>query len=219
MAGFEGNFSSPVTSSSACFPYLAALSDDEAADRFFLEDLKLDKGELGGTLYSRKALAKFAKAQNSSISALLDAPASSVGAGGSESLASVLLEPTRLYASTMAAVRQVKGLRGAAHITGGGLTENLPRALPDHLRAVCKPWVLTPLFEWLRAACGGLPDDELLRTFNAGIGLVLVVSAADAAALKAALAAANEGGIIDLGVLEAKAGKPDCEVIGAMCSA
>lgn len=167
----------------------------------------------------RKALAKFAKAQNSSISALLDAPASSVGAGGSESLASVLLEPTRLYASTMAAVRQVKGLRGAAHITGGGLTENLPRALPDHLRAVCKPWVLTPLFEWLRAACGGLPDDELLRTFNAGIGLVLVVSAADAAALKAALAAANEGGIIDLGVLEAKAGKPDCEVIGAMCSA
>lgn len=60
MAGFEGNFSSPVTSSSACFPYLAALSDDEAADRFFLEELKLDKGELGGTLYSRKAFAKLA---------------------------------------------------------------------------------------------------------------------------------------------------------------
>ena len=54
MAGFEANFSSPVTSASAAFPYLAALSDDEAADRFFLEDLKLAGRELGGTLYSRR---------------------------------------------------------------------------------------------------------------------------------------------------------------------
>ena len=60
MAGFEANFSSPVTSASAAFPYLAALSDDEAADRFFLEDLKLAGRELGGTLYSRKAFAKLA---------------------------------------------------------------------------------------------------------------------------------------------------------------
>ena len=137
----------------------------------------------------RKALAKFAKQQNMSISALLDAPASSVGAGGDESLASVLLAPTRLYASTMGAVRQVPGLRGAAHITGGGLTENLPRVLPDHLMAKVTPWALPPLFEWLRRACGGLPDDELVRTFNAGIGLVFVVAASDAAA---ALVGANE---------------------------
>ena len=60
MAGFEANFSSPVTSASAAFPYLAALSDDEAADRFFLEDLKLAGRELRGTLYSRKAFAKLA---------------------------------------------------------------------------------------------------------------------------------------------------------------
>ena len=166
----------------------------------------------------RKALAKFAKQQNTSISALLDAPASSVGAGGDETLASVLLAPTRLYASTMAAVRQVPGLRGAAHITGGGLTENLPRVLPDHLMAKVTPWALPPLFEWLRRACGGLPDDELVRTFNAGIGLVFVVSANDAAALKKALGDANEAGVVDLGVLAARGGGPACVVEGKLRS-
>ena len=70
----------------------------------------------------------------------------------------------------------------------------------------------------LRRACGGLPDDELVRTFNAGIGLVFVVAASDAAALKKALSDANEGGVVDLGVLAARGGGPACVVEGKLRS-
>ena len=84
--------------------------------------------------------------------------------------------------------------------------------------AKVKPWALPPLFEWLRRACGGLPDDELVRTFNAGIGLVFVVAASDAAALKKALSDANEGGVVDLGVLAARGGGPACVVEGKLRS-
>jgi phosphoribosylformylglycinamidine cyclo-ligase len=73
---------------------------------------------------------------------------------------------------------QVKGL---AHITGGGLTENVPRVLRDDLTARIdrNAWPLPPLFEWLREH-GNVADDEMFRVFNCGIGMVLVVSAGDA---------------------------------------
>jgi len=93
------------------------------------------------------------------------------------SLGDSLLTPTRLYVtSTLAAIRQ-GGVHALAHITGGGLTENLPRVLPEGLGAEIDlaAWHLPPVFDWL-ATEGGLDQAEMLKTFNAGIGMVLVVA-------------------------------------------
>ncbi|MBW7921251.1 MAG: phosphoribosylformylglycinamidine cyclo-ligase [Rubellimicrobium sp.] len=99
-------------------------------------------------------------------------------------LGDALLEPTRLYVRAALAAIRAGGVRGLAHVTGGGLTENLPRILPEGLGATIDlgAWVLPPVFAWLRAA-GGLDETELLRTFNAGIGMVAVVAADRAGAL------------------------------------
>jgi phosphoribosylformylglycinamidine cyclo-ligase len=93
------------------------------------------------------------------------------------SLGSVLLTPTRIYVrATLAAIRS-GGVRGLAHITGGGITENLPRVLPDGLGALIdlSAWKLPPIFDWLGKS-GGLDDTEMLKTFNAGMGLIVVAS-------------------------------------------
>jgi phosphoribosylformylglycinamidine cyclo-ligase len=80
-----------------------------------------------------------------------------------------------------------------AHITGGGLTENLPRVLPDGLGAEIDlgAWSLPPVFDWLKRE-GGLEQGEMLKTFNSGIGMVVVVSAERAEAIEALLAAEGE---------------------------
>ena len=80
------------------------------------------------------------------------------------------------------------GVHALAHITGGGLTENLPRVLPEGLgaRVDLDAWALPPVFDWLRAA-GGVADAEMLRTFNCGIGMVAVVDPDRADALAAVL--------------------------------
>ena len=85
------------------------------------------------------------------------------------------------------------GVHGLAHITGGGLTENLPRVLPDGLGAEIDlgAWVLPPVFRWL-ANEGNVPEAEMLKTFNCGIGMVAVVSPDRAAALEAALTESGE---------------------------
>jgi phosphoribosylformylglycinamidine cyclo-ligase len=92
----------------------------------------------------------------------------------------------------LAAVR-AGGVHALAHITGGGLTENLPRVLPDDLGADIDlgSWSLPPVFAWL-VQTGGMAQAELLKTFNAGIGMVLVVDAARAEALAALLSEAGE---------------------------
>ncbi|WP_439139761.1 phosphoribosylformylglycinamidine cyclo-ligase [Roseicyclus sp.] len=109
------------------------------------------------------------------------------------SLGAALLAPTRLYVKPALAAIRAGGVHGLAHITGGGLTENLPRVLPEGLGAEIDlgAWSLPPVFKWL-AAEGGLAQAEMLKTFNAGIGMVLVVDAARADALEAELAAAGE---------------------------
>ena len=103
-----------------------------------------------------------------------------------------LLRPTRLYVRPALAALRAGGLRGLAHITGGGLTENLPRILPDGLGATVdlSAWALPPVFAWL-AQAGGLERAELLRTFNAGIGMVAVVAPDRAGALAEVLAEAG----------------------------
>ena len=109
------------------------------------------------------------------------------------SLGAALLAPTRLYVKPALAAIRAGSVHGLAHITGGGLTENLPRVLPEGLGAQIDlgAWSLPPVFKWL-ATEGGLSQAEMLKTFNAGIGMVLVVAADRADALGAELAAAGE---------------------------
>jgi phosphoribosylformylglycinamidine cyclo-ligase len=109
------------------------------------------------------------------------------------SLGAALLAPTRLYVKPALAAIRAGGVHGLAHITGGGLTENLPRVLSEGLGAQIDlgAWSLPPVFTWL-ATEGGLAQAEMLKTFNAGIGMVLVVAADRADALAAELAAAGE---------------------------
>ncbi|AWN38049.1 phosphoribosylformylglycinamidine cyclo-ligase [Methylobacterium radiodurans] len=110
------------------------------------------------------------------------------------SLGEALLEPTRIYVKPLlAALKATDGIKALAHITGGGFPDNLPRVLPDDvgiavdLEAVTPP----PVFGWL-AREGGVAEAEMLRTFNCGIGMAVVVDAAQADAVIAALEAAGE---------------------------
>ena len=92
-------------------------------------------------------------------------------------LARVLMTPTRLYVRSVLALHRAGLLRAAAHITGGGLPGNLPRVLPEDTVAVLDlaSWPRPPVFDWL-ARTGGVAPDEMLRVFNCGIGMALVVS-------------------------------------------
>jgi phosphoribosylformylglycinamidine cyclo-ligase len=109
------------------------------------------------------------------------------------SLGEVLLTPTRLYVKPALAALRAGGVHGLAHITGGGLTENLPRVLPEGLgaRIDLSAWALPPVFRWL-AETSGMEEAELLKTFNCGIGMIAVVAADRAEALTAALEAEGE---------------------------
>ena len=100
------------------------------------------------------------------------------------SLASALLTPTRLYVKSALAAIKAGGVKGLSHITGGGVTENLPRVLPKGLDAEIDlaSWALPPVFAWL-AEEAKLDETEMLRTFNCGIGLIAVASKAKAASV------------------------------------
>ena len=104
-----------------------------------------------------------------------------------------LLTPTRLYVKPALASIRAGGVHALAHITGGGLTENLPRVLPDDLGAEIDlgSWTLPAVFAWM-AQVGGIETAEMLKTFNAGIGMVLVVAADRADALADLLSAEGE---------------------------
>ena len=106
---------------------------------------------------------------------------------GDGTLGAALLAPTRLYVTQALDAVRAGGVHALAHITGGGLTENLPRVLPEGLGADIDlaAWKLPPVFKWLTKQAG-LEQAEVLKTFNAGIGMVMVV-AADRADATAAL--------------------------------
>jgi len=103
-------------------------------------------------------------------------------------LGEALLAPTRLYVKQALEAVRAGGVHALAHITGGGLTENLPRVLPEGLGADIDlgAWVLPPVFDWL-ARTANLSQAELLKTFNSGIGMIVVVAADRADALTALL--------------------------------
>ena len=108
-----------------------------------------------------------------------------------KTLAEALLAPTRIYVKSVLALHRAGLLKAAAHITGGGLPDNLPRVLPEGLAAVLDgtAWPVPPVFAWL-ARTGGVAPAELLRVFNCGIGMALVVT--DAAAATALLTEQGE---------------------------
>ncbi len=107
----------------------------------------------------------------------------------------VLLEPTRIYVKPLlAALQALPGaIKGMAHITGGGLTENVPRVLPESVMAVieAKAWARPAVFQWLQQE-GGVAEAEMHRTFNCGIGMVLVVAPDQVQAVIGLLSAAGE---------------------------
>jgi phosphoribosylformylglycinamidine cyclo-ligase len=104
-----------------------------------------------------------------------------------------LLAPTRIYVKSVLALLRALPVHGLAHITGGGLTDNIPRVLPAGLEAVLerRRWGVDPVFEWLQSAAR-LDSAEMYRTFNCGIGMVAIVPAAHAAAAVRLLAAHGE---------------------------
>jgi len=105
----------------------------------------------------------------------------------------LLLEPTKIYVRSILRLMQSVNVKGLAHITGGGLTENIPRILRGGLHATIEvgSWQWGAVFDWL-AVSGNIAPDEMRRTFNCGVGMVAVVSAADADATVAALAECGE---------------------------
>jgi phosphoribosylformylglycinamidine cyclo-ligase len=128
-------------------------------------------------------------------------------------LAEVLMAPTRIYVKPVLGLVQEVRVKGLAHITGGGLVENVPRVLPDGVRAVLEKaaWPLPPLFHWLQEEAS-IADAELHRVFNCGIGMVAILAARDADRAARALRAAGET-VYRLGGIERRpAGAPPVEI-------
>lgn len=93
------------------------------------------------------------------------------------SLAEALMQPTRIYVKALLKLMAVLEVKGMAHITGGGLVENIPRVLPDNVVAEIQKnaWEMPPLFSWLQQH-GNVAEDEMHRVFNCGIGMVVIVA-------------------------------------------
>ncbi|AUM00257.1 phosphoribosylformylglycinamidine cyclo-ligase [Rhodocyclaceae bacterium] len=128
----------------------------------------------------------------------------------------VVLEPTRIYVKPLLALmRAMPGVvKGMAHITGGGITENLPRVLPAGLtaRIDAAAWTLPPLFKWLKEA-GNVATQEMYRVFNCGIGMAVIVSAADAEAAQTQLAEAGET-VFRIGRIDTRADGEPPTIVG-----
>jgi len=120
-------------------------------------------------------------------------------------LGDALLEPTRIYVRSCLAAIRAGGVRGLAHITGGGLADNLPRVLPDDLAAEidATTWTLPPVFGWL-AKAGSIAPGEMARIFNCGIGMV-VIAAADQADSVAAILGSEGETVVRIGRLVPRA--------------
>ncbi|WP_242336490.1 MULTISPECIES: phosphoribosylformylglycinamidine cyclo-ligase [unclassified Anaeromyxobacter] len=132
---------------------------------------------------------------------------------GGRTLAEALLEPTRIYAKDVLALLEAVPVKAFSHITGGGLPGNVPRTLPDGTRAVLEErrWPRPAIFDLVERE-GGVPRDEMYRTFNMGLGLVAVVAPGDEAAAHAALRARGLDAWT-VGQIEDGTGEATCEVV------
>jgi phosphoribosylformylglycinamidine cyclo-ligase len=110
-------------------------------------------------------------------------------------VAEALLATHRSYLPLVRPLLDTGQIKGMAHITGGGITDNLPRVLPEGTEAVVRlgSWEIPPLFRWLERV-GAVPEEDMLRTFNMGLGLILALAPDDTDAVIGALRAAGESG-------------------------
>lgn len=125
---------------------------------------------------------------------------------GGKALRQAVIAPTRLYVKPILAALERFEIKGMAHITGGGLTENIPRVLPENCVAQidAQSWPLPKLFQWLQQA-GNVEQQEMYRTFNCGIGMAVVVPAEQAEAVQAFLTEQGET-MYRLGTIRERAG-------------
>ncbi|MDR0529454.1 MAG: phosphoribosylformylglycinamidine cyclo-ligase [Zoogloeaceae bacterium] len=112
---------------------------------------------------------------------------------GGVTLADAVMTPTRIYVAALRALMEKITVKGMAHITGGGLLENVPRVLPGNVAAFLEQsaWPRPPLFDWLQRE-GAVAENEMRRVFNCGIGMVVIVAKEDAAFARACLEEAGE---------------------------
>ncbi len=126
---------------------------------------------------------------------------------GERTLTEVIMAPTRIYVKPLLALMQSLTIKGMAHITGGGISENVPRVLPANVVAEIDStsWQMPKLFHWLREQ-GNVAEQEMYRTFNCGIGMVVIVAAADAEQAVSQLQAAGET-VTRIGTIRARNGE------------
>lgn len=132
---------------------------------------------------------------------------------GGATLADALLVPTRIYAKDVLALLGAAPVKSFAHVTGGGLPGNVPRNLPEGTRAILEErrWPRPPIFDLVERE-GGVPRDEMYRTFNMGLGLVAVVAPGDEAKVHEVLRGRGLGAWT-VGAIERGSGEATCEVI------
>ena len=125
----------------------------------------------------------------------------------------VVMAPTKIYVKSLLKLIDALPVKGMAHITGGGITENIPRVLPAGLTAEISAtsWELPPLFKWLQAQ-GNITHNEMYRTFNCGIGMVVIMAKADAAAAKQLLEQSGET-VYEIGTVRAQAANETATVV------
>jgi phosphoribosylformylglycinamidine cyclo-ligase len=131
----------------------------------------------------------------------------------SSDLADSLMEPTRIYVRPVLKLAAAVPVKGLAHITGGGLVGNVPRILPNGTKAVIekKKWPRPEIFKWLQQA-GKVAEDEMLRVFNCGIGMVIVLAPEKAEA--AMMLLKREGELAyEIGRIEASSGEPEARIV------
>ena len=130
-----------------------------------------------------------------------------------QNLADVLLTPTRIYVQSLLHLIRESKVHALAHITGGGLLENIPRVLPEHTKAIIdtNTWTVPPVFQWLQEK-GNISPTEMYRTFNCGIGMVICVPANETDTALGLLAAAGETAMVIGTIAAAKDGEEAIEL-------
>lgn len=131
----------------------------------------------------------------------------------SETLGAALLAPTRIYVRSISSLIGALPVHGLAHITGGGLQENLPRVLPENTRALIDPsgWKRPPLFDWLQEQ-GRIANHEMYRTFNCGIGMVAITPKQSVSQALSILDESGESATL-IGEVESHPGEPEVVIL------